>query len=143
MMLALRTILHPTDFSPLAYRAFEVACSLALDYHARLVLLHVHEPPTPMGELVPAEPPEIRQFLLRDLHDLKTPQGIDVDYRLESGAVAERILGVAAETQSDLIVIGTHGRGGLGRLLLGSVTESVLRKATCMVLTVKGPPHGT
>jgi nucleotide-binding universal stress UspA family protein len=141
-MLALRTILHPTDFSPLASRAFDVACSLALDYKARLVLLHVHEPPTPMGELVPAEPAEIHQLLLRDLHDLKTPPGIDVDYRLETGAVAERVLGAAAETRCDLIVIGTHGRGGLGRLLLGSVTESVLRKATCMVLTVKGAPQG-
>jgi nucleotide-binding universal stress UspA family protein len=138
-MLAIRTILHPTDFSPLARHAFEVACSLALDYKARLVLLHVHEPPIPVGELVPSEPPDIREYLLRDLQELKPAPAVDVEYRLEVGSIAEGILCAAAETKCDLIVLGTHGRGGLGRMLLGSVAESVLRKAPCMVLTVKGP----
>lgn len=137
-MLQIRSILHPTDFSPLARRAFEVACSLAQDYKARLVLLHVHEPPPTVGELVEIEPPDIREFLLRDLHGLATPADVTVEHRLEVGSVAEGILCVAAETKSDLIVIGTHGRSGLGRVLLGSVAESVLRKAPCMVLTVKG-----
>jgi nucleotide-binding universal stress UspA family protein len=137
-MLAIRTILHPTDFSPLARHAFEVACSLAQDYQARLVLLHVHQPPIPMGELVPSEPPEIRELLLRDLQELKPAPGVAVEYRLEVGPIAEGVLCAAAETKCDLIVLGTHGRGGLGRMLLGSVAESVLRKAPCMVLTVKG-----
>lgn len=137
-MLAIHTILHPTDFSPLARHAFEVACSLAYDYKARLVLLHVHEPPVPMGELVPTEPPDIREYLLRDLQSLKPTESITVEHRLEVGPIAEGILCAAAETKCDLIVIGTHGRGGLGRMLLGSVAESVLRKAPCMVLTVKG-----
>jgi nucleotide-binding universal stress UspA family protein len=136
-MLAIRTILHPTDFSPLARHAFEVACSLALDYKARLVLLHVHEPPIPMGELVPTEPANIRELLVRDLQALKTPPGVAVEHRLEIGPVTEGVLCAAAETNCDLIVIGTHGRGGVGRMLLGSVAESVLRKAPCMVLTVK------
>jgi nucleotide-binding universal stress UspA family protein len=137
-MFAIHSILHPTDFSPLARHAFEVACALALDYKARLVLLHVHEPPIPVGELVPSEDPAIREYLLRDLQELKPAPGVDVEYRLEIGPVADGILCAAAETQCDLIVIGTHGRGGLGRVLLGSVAESVLRKAPCMVLTVKG-----
>jgi nucleotide-binding universal stress UspA family protein len=141
-MLRIRTILHPTDFSPLARHAFEVACSLAQDYKARLVLLHVHEPPVPMGELVPTESPDIREYLLRELHALETPPDVAADYRLEIGPVAEGILCAAAETKCDLIVIGTHGRGGLGRVLLGSVAESVLRKAPCMVLTVKGGARG-
>ena len=141
-MLEIRTILHPTDFSPLALHAFEVARSLAQDYKARLVLLHVHEPPTPMGELVPTEPPNIREYLLRELRNLETPPDVTVDYQLEIGPVAEGILCAAAETKSDLIVIGTHGRGGLGRVLLGSVAEAVLRKAPCMVLTVKGEARG-
>jgi nucleotide-binding universal stress UspA family protein len=141
-MLGIRTILHPTDFSPLARHAFEVACALAQDYKARLVLLHVHEPPVPMGELVPTESPDIREYLMRELQGLETPPDVAVDYQLEIGPVAEGILCAAAETKCDLIVIGTHGRGGLGRVLLGSVAESVLRKAQCMVLTVKGEAHG-
>jgi nucleotide-binding universal stress UspA family protein len=140
-MLGIRTILHPTDFSPLARRAFEVACSLAQDYKARLVLLHVHEPPVPMGELVPTETPDVRDYLLRELNSLETPADVTVDRQLEIGAVVEGILFVAGERKCDLIVIGTHGRGGLGRVLLGSVAESVLRKAPCMVLTVKGEAH--
>jgi nucleotide-binding universal stress UspA family protein len=57
---------------------------------------------------------------------------------------AEGILAAAADEQADLIVMGTHGRGGLSRLLMGSVAEHVLRKAPCPVLTVKAPPadHG-
>jgi nucleotide-binding universal stress UspA family protein len=138
-MLAIRTILHPTDFSPLARHAFEVACKLALDYKARLVLLHVHEPPLPMGELVPSEPPETRDCLLRQLQELRPDPQVVVEHRLEIGTIAEGILCAAAETKCDLIVIGTHGRGGLQRVLLGSVAESVLRKAPCMVLMVKSP----
>jgi nucleotide-binding universal stress UspA family protein len=141
-MLAIRTILHPTDFSPLARHAFDVACALAKDYGARLVLLHVHEPPVPMGELVPPEPPSVREGLLRELEDFKPAPGVNVEYRVEIAPVAEGILTAAAETQCDLIVLGTHGRGGLGRMLLGSVAESVLRKAPCMVLTVKGQAPG-
>ena len=136
-MLAIRTILYPTDFSPLAYHAFEVACALAHDYKARLVLLHVHEPLVPMGELVPTEPAGYREALLRDLQALKPAQTIATDYRLEEGAVAKEILRVANETKCDVIVLGTHGRSGLGRILLGSVAESVLREASCLVLTVK------
>jgi len=136
-MLTIRTILHPTDFSPLALHAFEIACALAADYKARLVLLHVHEPPVPVGELVPSEPPEFREYLLRDLHELKPAPGVNVEYRVEIGPITEGILCAAAETKCDLIVLGTHGRSGLGRVLLGSVAESVLREAPCLVLTVK------
>lgn len=137
-MLALRTILHPTDFSPLAHHAFQVACALAQDYKARLVLLHVHEPPITAEELATSESPEIPEYLLRALREFKSPSDVVVEQRLEVGPVAEGILCTAAETKCDLIVIGTHGRGGLGRVLLGSVAEAVLRKAPCMVLTVKG-----
>ena len=137
-MLTIRAILHPTDFSPLAYHAFDVACALAHDYKARLVLLHVHEPPVPVGELVPIEPPDYRESLLRDLQELKPAPPIEAEYRLEEGSVIEGILRAANETKCDLIVVGTHGRSGLGRMLLGSVAESVLREAPCLVLTVKG-----
>jgi nucleotide-binding universal stress UspA family protein len=137
-MLKIRTILHPTDFSPLAQHAFEVACALAADYKARLVLLHVHEPPVPVGELVSIEPAGYRELLLRELKEMKPAPSIATEYRLEEGLVVPAILRVAHDTKCDLIVVGTHGRHGLGRVLMGSVAESVLRDATCLVLTVKG-----
>jgi nucleotide-binding universal stress UspA family protein len=64
---------------------------------------------------------------------------IAVAYRLDRGDPAREILRAAAETSADLIVMGTHGRGGLSRLLMGRVAEAVMRKAECPVLTVKAP----
>jgi len=136
-MLAIRTILHPTDFSPLAQHALDVARGLASDYHARLVLLHVHEPPVPMGELVEVEPPFRREALLRDLQELAPAAAIATECRVEEGSAAETILKIAGEIQPDLIVLSSHGRTGLRRALLGSVAEAVVRKAPCLVLTVK------
>ena len=66
--------------------------------------------------------------------------GVPVEYRLEAGDPATEVLRVAREVPCDLIVLGTHGRTGLTRLVLGSVAEEVLRKAPCPVLTVKAPP---
>jgi nucleotide-binding universal stress UspA family protein len=104
-MLGIRTLLYPTDFSPLSRRAFEVACSIAQDYRAQLLLLHVHEPPVPMGELVPTEPPEIRDYLLRELKSLETPADIAVDRQRSSTSSlstiprkkVEQLVGDAAE----------------------------------------------
>jgi nucleotide-binding universal stress UspA family protein len=62
-----------------------------------------------------------------------------VERRLVIGDPALEILDEAQESKVDLIVMGTHGRSGLGRLLMGSVAESVVRKAACPVLTVKAP----
>jgi hypothetical protein len=64
---------------------------------------------------------------------------VRLEPRLEDGDVPELIVEVAQETVADLIVMGTHGRTGLGRLLLGSVAERVLRTAPCPVLTLKAP----
>jgi nucleotide-binding universal stress UspA family protein len=132
-------ILHPTDFSPLSKLALDAAGQLAADYRVPLVLLHVREPAVSYGELVPVEPPNIHELLLRDLRDLETPSGVAVEHRLETGPIADTIVRVARETGCELIVISTHGRGGLSRALLGSVTEAVLRRADCMVLSVKAP----
>ena len=62
-----------------------------------------------------------------------------MDFRVRDGDAAEEILREAEEAKANLIVIGTHGRTGLGRLLMGSVAEAVLRRARCPVLTVKSP----
>src|SRR5439155_22269948 len=75
----------------------------------------------------------------RQLNQLAVPPGVLAERRLEEGDEAAQILRVADEAHANLIVMGTHGRTGLSRLLMGSVAEQVLRKATCPVLTVKTP----
>jgi len=64
---------------------------------------------------------------------------VRMERRLEQGDATTEILRVAREESADLIVMGTHGRTGLGRLLMGSVAEQVMRRAPCPVLTVKSP----
>jgi nucleotide-binding universal stress UspA family protein len=140
-MLPIRTILHPTDFSAESHSAFEVASSLARDYKAKLLLLHVVPPPrvyAPDGIAVPfpvEEPANARA----NLDQLKPADAtIAVEREVREGDAATEILKFAEEKQVDLIVMGTHGTSGLTRLLVGSVAESVLRKAPCPVLTVRG-----
>ncbi len=143
-MLFFDTILHPTDFSERSQCAFGLACSLARDHGARLVVLHVASPPMiAFGNGVPVHDQleDNRVPLEKKLHEIQ-PSGSElrIEHRLERGDPAERILRVAHETGCDLIVMGTHGRSGLGRMLMGSIAEEVLRKATCPVLTIKAVP---
>jgi nucleotide-binding universal stress UspA family protein len=146
VMLPLKVILHPTDFSPHSQQAFQLASLLARDTGARLIVLHVIELPliaysgVPMAPPLPLMPGEERQALAKQLRQIR-PQdpAITVEHRLEQGDPATAILEIAKETGSDLIALGTHGRTGLGRLLMGSVAEKVVRGATCPVLTVKTP----
>ena len=141
-MLPINTILVPTDFSKRSEQAFQFAGALARDHGAKLVVLHVM-PASLMayGEGVIAYEPEGYEQSLRDkLHQLKVNDPrVEVDYRLHEGDAATEILHVAGEVHADLIVMGTHGRSGLARLLIGSVAEYVLRKADCPVLTLKTP----
>jgi len=141
-MLPLHTILHATDFSDRAAYALHLACGLTRDYGARLIVLHVAMPqPVVYGEgILPVDP----QLLLREareqLNRLEVPGGnVRAERRFVEGDPATEILRVARETGASLIVMGTHGRTGLGRLLMGSVAEQVVRKASCPVLTVKTP----
>ena len=139
-MLPLRTILHPTDFSKHSEFAFEVAAALARDYNASLILLHVIPPPMVVytGNCVPAEMwPNVEEIKenLRNLE--KRTSRIPVESLIREGDPVEVILRVAKETHSDVIIMGTHGRTALCRLLLGSVAEAVICKAPCPVLTAK------
>jgi nucleotide-binding universal stress UspA family protein len=90
-----------------------------------------------------------REEMAEDLNRLGAPDPkVRVEHRLEEGDPVAQILRVADETGCDLIVLGTHGRTGLNRLLMGSVAEKVVRWASCPVLTVKAPfpqsgPRGT
>jgi nucleotide-binding universal stress UspA family protein len=141
-MLPIRKILHPTDFSEYSEAAFRLACALARDYGAPLVVLHVTSPsavayPEGMFVLPPAlTAPDLDDYLVR----LRpASEGVTIDPRLVEGSPAHEIVQFATEELCDLIVLGTHGRTGLGRLLMGSVAEHVVRKAPCPVLTVKAP----
>jgi nucleotide-binding universal stress UspA family protein len=141
-MLPIRTVLHPTDFSDRSEFAFRLACSLARDYGARLIVLHVAVPPVAVyGEGMMAPAPEGNLDELRQQLELLLPRDprVGVEHRLVEGDAAAEILQAAKDTGSDVIVMGTHGRTGLGRLLLGSVAEQVVRRAACPVVTVKTP----
>lgn len=137
----IRVILHPTDFSEGCEASLRVARALARDLGARLVLFHVVPYGFYANEMtVPVDPGVYREALdeerqLIDGPDLKYP----VEVRLARGDAAEEILRSAAELDCGLIVMGTHGRTGLSRLLMGSVTEYVVPRADCPVLAVKTP----
>ena len=147
-MLPIKTILHATDFSRGSDLALQLAGALARDYGARLVILHVGRPPLhALGAPAPAPPLPVewgREALEQELHRRSVP-GLEggPEYRLEfADGVSDEILRVACAISSDLVVLGTHGRTGLGRLLLGSVAEQVVRQASCPVLTVKTSSGG-
>jgi nucleotide-binding universal stress UspA family protein len=142
-MLPIRTILHPTDFSEQAQHAFAAACSLARDHGSRLVVLYIRAPVVAaygeMGPIVPDPvwtPADVKAAL--DALHLPDP-GVEIEYRVAEGEPATQIINQARALGASLIVMGTHGRTGLGRLLLGSVAEAVLRKSPCPVLTLRAP----
>lgn len=139
-MLPLGTILHPTDFSEHSEFAFRLACALARDYNARLILLHVTPPPMVVygGGAVPPDPWPSSAEAKAKLRELEGhAHHVRVESQVMEGDPVDMILRAAEETHSDVIVMGTHGRTALARLLLGSVAELVLRKAPCPVLTAK------
>jgi nucleotide-binding universal stress UspA family protein len=143
----IRTILHPTDFSECSRDAFQLACSLARDYGARLIVLHVTTvPDLPYkGYSAPASPTSEEEYLatVRKAIDALRPGGpqLTVERRFEEGDPASKIRDVASEIGADLIIAGTHGRTGLRHLLMGSVAEQVVRKAGCPVLTLRTPAN--
>jgi len=139
-MLPIHVILHPTDFSDRSLAALPLACALARDYGARLVILHVCAPIIAYGEgILPPDPEAISREARERLDRLDIPDGIRVERQFEEGDPAELILSVAQDLDCDLIVMGTHGRTWLRRLLMGSVAEQVVRRASCPVLTVAPP----
>lgn len=141
-MLSIQKILHPTDFSERSQSAFQLACSLARDHGARLIVLHVAAPAARLYGDVAAEVADesrIREQFNR-LTEVRAPDpNVLCDHDFKVGDAADEILKAAAEQHSDLIVMGTHGRSGIGHLLMGSVAEKVVRKAPCPVVTVKSP----
>lgn len=141
-MLKLKTILHPTDFSPQADAAMQLACSLARDHGAKLVIMHVATPPavfTGEAMAVPLPPVDLKPLGERLSKLGPTDKSVTVEHRLAEGDPVAEILALAKDMPCDVIVMGTHGRTGLGRLLMGSIAEEVVRRAPCAVITVKAP----
>ena len=139
-MTSIRTILHPSDFSAPAEYALQVACSLARDHGARVIVLHVEEGPPAPPEHRKAVEEQLRRVHLAD-------DKVRVEHRLEQWIADSEILRVAKETSCDVIVMGTQGRMGIGSTVLpgrwvGSVAGKVLRGATCPVVAVKTPEAG-
>jgi nucleotide-binding universal stress UspA family protein len=152
-MIRIKRILCPVDFSECSRRALDHAAALAAWYGASVSVLYVHRVTTPVLATGPFAGIEALQpFSLNDDDRSRLMQALDgfvaedrkagvhidtiLDERL---TVVAAIVAWARSTSADLITIGTHGRSGFERFMLGSITEKVLRRAPCPVLTV--PPH--
>ena len=137
-----KNILCPVDRSPSSLQAFDRAVAIARWRGARLHLLEVVES-QPADRIDPNQAGmlnDTRADLERDLRQMlvsRRASDVKVEILMRTGNVVQEILGQARATRADLIVIGSHGRGGVQRLVLGSVAEKVLRQATCPVLTVR------
>jgi nucleotide-binding universal stress UspA family protein len=146
-MIEFKRILCPVDFSDSSIRALAHAEALARWYEAQLTVLHVvptFEPIQVQAELgVPVQivNPMPREEVVRQMRPFLERAGVSSEAQLiaEAGDPRTTIVDQALTTRADLIVIGTHGRRGFTRLLLGSVAETVLHEAPCPVMTVS--PH--
>ena len=147
-MLALQRILMATDFSAYSKEAFDYAVYLAKSLGADLYLLHVFEPPFYPPPGMPLKvPPDVHRWIaelkeeeskrLKALVDEAQQKGAKVHTIFKEGEPFVEILKTAEEITADLIVLSTHGRTGLVRILMGSVAERVVRRAPCPVLTVR------
>lgn len=138
-------ILAPVDFSDCSLDALEYTVQVAKQFAAAVTILHVLESP-PIGLNVSrAEITRRKKVLaefearLSDMVEVFKSQALVAQCSVREGAPADVILGAAQEYHADLIIMGTHGRRGVSRLLFGSVAEAVLRRSPSPVLTVKSP----
>jgi nucleotide-binding universal stress UspA family protein len=144
-------ILVPTDFSTGAQHAALTAIALAAAVGGRVKLVHLYNPPSlmlPDGSTFAATPAQLVEATdraeaalaaaLRALRAL-ADERVEIDGCTLMGSAADEILRLADSGRYDLIVMGTHGRTGIRRLMLGSVAETVLRHAPIPVLTVREP----
>jgi nucleotide-binding universal stress UspA family protein len=144
-VIAFRQVLCPIDFSDTSARALTYAIAFAAWHEAQLTVLHVvttfDEPlePVPIGDAARAPYPGSRDDVIARLRRSIEQAGataLDARPLAQEGRASELIVNCAASMKADLLVMGTHGLGGFHRLLLGSVTEKVVRTVTCPVLTV-------
>ncbi len=142
-----KTLLVPTDFSTGARKAAEEALTLAASFGARVLFLHAidvsHLYAATTGADMPAMPPpvvtaeDLEAEWQTFLSDMPLLEQVPWERRTVTGLAASAIVQQAGEKQADIIVMGTHGRTGLAHMLLGGVTEEVVRTAPCPVLTIR------
>jgi nucleotide-binding universal stress UspA family protein len=149
-MQTLKRILVPVDFSECSLAAVDWATLLALRFYSEIDVLHVWNPsPFSLWTPYPGDTSEHLVSFDRELAgvDMKRiltrleSSGIPSRAIVESGDPLRTILRLAEEARYDVIVMGTHGRRGVSHLLLGSVAESVVRRAPCPVLTIRHHEH--
>jgi len=149
-VIKLKKVLVPTDFSESARHALTYGISFAREYEAELTLLHVVENltvgyasdlfPVPMAEVFQ----EISGYAKAELAKLAAEarkKDVAVVEQVVQGKPSAEIIRFAQETEVDMIVLGTHGKGMLDQALFGSTTERVVRRAPCPVLTVRLAEH--
>lgn len=142
--MVVKTILFPTDFSTASDSALTHACALAQQSEARLLILHVEEPPLAYGggELYYGLPEPTSDRIVKMLEAIQpSDPRVVVEHRLSMGDPAGEIVRVATQEHVESIVLGTHGRTGFSRLLMGSVAEAVVRRAPCPVLVYRESPE--
>jgi nucleotide-binding universal stress UspA family protein len=148
-MKTFKKILVPVDFSAHSAEAIRHAADLSRRYDASVSIVHVYQSmefalPGGFPAYEPARLKELLQALTAQVessvNDAHAAGALKVDGKLLQGTIAHEIVTCAKQGNFDLIVIGTHGRSGLGHLLLGSIAEKVLRTAPCPVLTVRATP---
>lgn len=138
-MINVNKILYPTDFSSFSNQAYFHAISLAEKHGASLTILYVHVPGVSSPSEADGSPPD-KGYWEEMLEQIRpVDPGIRVRHVLLEGDPATEIVRFAQDAGMDLIVMGTHGRTGLERLLMGSVAEKVMRESPCSVLVVKLP----
>ncbi len=149
IMIKLKTILVPTDFSECSAAAVKYGYALAEAFDATLHLLNVVQDPytmpwategfaAPIGDLLADWEAQAKQRLAASVPMAAAAKTV---VQTQVGSPHPEIVRYAAQHGIDLIVLGTHGRGPLGHMLLGSVAERVVRTAPCPVLTVRHPQH--
>lgn len=149
-MIALKRILTTTDFSPHSKVALKYASAFASAFGAEVIVCHVLEKPDFLSQLPPVSdgylPPDLPQ--VQEKHARVLCEQMLAEAGLSHARVImphgnpySEIVRTAKEEDCDIIIIGTHGRGGLAHLLLGSVAERVVRAAPCPVLTVRSGEH--
>jgi len=150
-MLPIKKIICTTDFSDASFAAIQSAEELARQYDAEVILAHIVAPIPALGAPhhtgpaafdVPAYQEEFVENTrsgLKTLADERFGEDIRVRTHVSVGYPADEVSDLASAESADLIVIATHGHTGFQRLLLGSVTERVIRFAPCPVLSVRSP----
>lgn len=145
-MITLKKVLVPTDFSEQSDRVVRYGAELAAKFGAELHLIHAVETvPIMYGEGgygAPENESELEAAAARHLDDVAVDsEGLTVVRKVLHGHPFVEIVRYAKENDMGLIVIGTHGRGAIAHMLLGSVAEKVVQKAPCPVLTVRYQGH--